>query len=69
MTNRPLLSLLVLITFAACVSETGRGLDTIARDSAGIHIVESNTPAWNNANRWHLAPEPILHLVDETKPA
>ena len=69
MTNRPLLSLLVLITFAACVSETGRGLDTIARDSAGIHIVESNTPAWNNANRWRLASEPILHLGDETKPA
>ena len=69
MTNRPLLSLLVIITFAACGIDTGRGPETIVRDSAGIHIVESNTPVWDGTDRWHLAPEPILHLGDETKPA
>ncbi len=69
MIHRLLLLLVIAIAVGACTSDTGRGLGPVVRDSAGIHIVESNTPVWADADRWHLAPEPTLHLGDETKPA
>ena len=59
---------LLLPIVAACADQTPPNT-AVVRDSAGIHIVESNTPAWNSGARWHLAPEPILHLGDETKPS
>ncbi len=62
MTNRPLLSLLVIITFAACGSDTGRGSDTIVRDSAGIRIVENTTPLWQPGQEWRLSPEPVVDI-------
>ena len=66
MTNRPLLSLLVIITFAACGSNTGRGSDTIVRDSAGIRIVENSTPLWESGQEWRISREPLLEIgVDD----
>jgi len=61
-TNRPLLSLLVIITFAACGSDTGRGSDTIVRDSAGVRIVENTTPQWQEGEVWRLSPEPVVDI-------
>lgn len=62
MTNRPLLSLLVIITFAACGSDTGRGSDTTTRDSAGVEIVESIRPAWDEATAWRIPSEPTVQI-------
>ncbi len=62
MTNSPLLSLLVIITFAACGSDTGRGSDTIVRDSAGVRIVENTTPQWRGGEEWRLSTEPSVDI-------
>ncbi len=62
MTNRPLLFLPVIITFAACGSDTGRGSDTIVRDSAGIRIVENTTPLWQPGQEWRLSGEPVVDI-------
>ena len=62
MTHRPLPSLLVIITFAACGSDTGRGSDTIVRDSAGIRIVENTTPLWQPGQEWRLSAEPVVDI-------
>lgn len=61
MTNH-LLPLLVVVTFAACASDTGRGSDTIVRDSAGVEIVESIRPAWNETTAWRISAEPIVQI-------
>ena len=63
------LPLLASIAFGACAADRVESRGPVVRDSAGIRIVESNTPVWNGTDRWHLTPEPILHLGDETKPA
>lgn len=62
MTNRPLLFLLVIITFAACGSDTGRGSDTIVRDSAGVRIVMNTIPQWQKGEEWHLSAEPVVDI-------
>ena len=62
MTNRPLHSLLVIITFAACGSDTGRGPDTIVRDSGGVRIVENTTALWQPGQAWRLSEEPVVDI-------
>lgn len=49
---------------AGCVSDAGSGTDdhVVVRDSAGITIVENQTPAWLPGEGWRLAPEPTLTI-------
>ena len=36
----------------------------VERDSAGITIVESFTPAWGDSARWRVGAEPLLDLAE-----
>lgn len=36
--------------------------NAIVRDSAGVRIVESRGPAWDDARAWRLSPEPVVSI-------
>jgi hypothetical protein len=36
--------------------------NAIVRDSAGVRIVESRSPAWSEDEGWRLSPEPVLSI-------
>src|SRR5688500_3807213 len=56
----------VLLAFGLVVTGCDRAISaaprTTARDSAGITIVESSAPAWNDRTRWRLEPNPVLDI-------
>ena len=62
MTQHPLVSVLVIITFVACSGDAGRGSDTTVRDSAGIRIVEHADGARERLPGWTLSTEPRLDI-------
>ena len=58
----------VLVTTAAflhaCAPSDDAPPQAIHRDSAGIEIVESFSPAWGDSARWRVDPEPLLDLAE-----
>jgi len=46
---------------AGCAAPDVRGRVTL-RDSAGVTIVQSNGPAWDDAKRWQVSAEPLLEI-------
>jgi hypothetical protein len=57
------------VLLAACGSPSHQG-DVAVRDSAGIQIVESASPAWSDTAGWRLSDEPTLSIgIQEGDPA
>jgi hypothetical protein len=54
------------VAAVALAAACGRGHDgaanAIVRDSAGVRIVESRGPAWDEGQGWHLSPEPVVSI-------
>jgi hypothetical protein len=46
----------------ACGGTSGERATSTVRDSAGIQIVESTAPVWEEGAGWQVAPEPILTI-------
>jgi len=68
--RRALFSSLVLAWLFACGTEDSADRGFTVRDSAGITIVESVEPAWEEGEGWTLSAEPILDIgVVEGEPA
>ncbi|HSM62114.1 MAG TPA: hypothetical protein VK849_15005, partial [Longimicrobiales bacterium] len=60
------LSLAIAVT--GCAREEASPA-SVARDSAGIEILESLRPAWGSEARWRIGPEPLLRIgVSEGDP-
>jgi hypothetical protein len=56
-------SILLLLPLAACDAAGGESSSGVAvRDSAGIQIVESTTPAWSDGQGWTLGAEPTVEI-------
>ena len=47
----------------ACAEATVEPSLVTDRDSAGVQIVEALRPAWDDAGRWSIDPEPVLDLT------
>lgn len=74
MLRRPQLTALVctlVIGPAGCQPDISTEAGVVERDSAGVRIVESATPAWNEASAWRLGDAPALEIgaVTTTNPA
>ncbi len=55
--------ILFSVTVSACGGGSGDDADTfIARDSAGIHIVENLAPMWGEGDAWQLSQQPLLDI-------
>jgi len=54
--------LVAALAVSACGSEEREGPTYTVRDSAGITIVESAEPSWEEGEGWTLTPEPILDI-------
>jgi hypothetical protein len=57
--------LLLTIVLGACAGGSTSGSPSAGgtvRDSAGVTIIESVAPAWTDAERWAVAPEPLLRI-------
>ena len=55
-------TLVLAVIISAC---TGGGTDSdtfTTRDSAGIHIVESVSPAWGDGDAWQLSEQPLVDI-------
>lgn len=55
----------VLLSGVACLSSCGDGGShdaVVERDSAGVHIVESAAPAWDEGEEWRLSDEPVVAI-------
>lgn len=52
----------VLVAVAAACSSSGGAPAPSVRDSAGIRIVESTAPQWDDGRGWTLSAEPILEI-------
>lgn len=63
--STPTVSVLGLSLFAGlgCVGEEGRSR-VVTRDSAGITIVESTAPEWEEGDDWIVGGEPLLDLAE-----
>jgi hypothetical protein len=46
----------------ACEREDDRGVTYSVRDSAGVAIVESASPAWTESEAWRVDPVPVLDV-------
>ena len=56
-------STIALALFVAACAGGGPGSDTYAaRDSAGIHIVESVAPVWGEGDAWELGQRPLVDI-------
>ncbi len=57
--------LAVSLPLHACTLQTSDVIhDVERRDSAGVHIVESHRPAWDDADRWAVDSVPKLDLAE-----
>lgn len=59
-----LLLVATLAVLHACAPSDDAPPHAIHRDSAGITIVESFSPAWGDSARWRVYPEPLLDLAE-----
>lgn len=55
-------SLLLLAALTACTTDMPERGGPIVRDSAGIRIIESQSPVWQPGTGWHLGGEPLTHI-------
>ncbi|MEE8571888.1 MAG: hypothetical protein V3T20_01365, partial [Gemmatimonadota bacterium] len=66
MDNRSEHSLVLVAAAAAwlcgCADRPPESSSAITRDSGGITIVENQTPAWSEADRWRITSEPLLDI-------
>jgi hypothetical protein len=66
MSRSKLVPALLIILSPACGSDVGGnegGASAVAeRDSAGVHIVESQAPSWADGEGWTVDPEPTLQI-------
>jgi hypothetical protein len=53
---------LFAIGLAACTGDAPRTGTPIVRDSAGIRIVESVSPRWQEDEEWRISAEPVLDI-------
>jgi hypothetical protein len=54
---------MILLFASACdIRDSGEAATTLARDSAGIHIVENRSPAWTNGDSWTIDPHSVLQI-------
>jgi len=51
-----------IVVAAACGCGAAGAADAIVRDSAGVRIVESRGPAWDDGREWRLSPEPVVSI-------
>ena len=51
-----------MVLYSACAGGESASAGLVARDSAGIEILESEAPAWPEGEGWRLAAEPSLSL-------
>lgn len=56
------LSVAVAFALAACDSGSPSSSRYTVRDSAGVQIVESTAPLWEEASGWSIAPRPIVSI-------
>lgn len=65
----PIFALMVL-TVVACGTENHPTEDFISRDSAGLHIIESLSPAWSDGSAWEVSSNPnlVIGLEDGADP-
>lgn len=67
--RRRTLSALPLLLAAACGPGSSDAAHLTLRDSAGIHIVESDGPAWGPDDAWRIADQPMLEVgADQDDP-
>ncbi len=59
---------LTLLAAAGCSSEGGAGGAAVARDSAGVEIVENSVPRWSDGEGWRLSERPILNIGEIESP-
>jgi hypothetical protein len=56
--------LVLVLVIAACEAKPAIvATPPITRDSAGIHIVENNTPQWTEQTKWRLSREPVIVIA------
>lgn len=58
----PGLPVVLLAALAACGTADSGPSEAAVRDSAGVTIVENRAPAWDDDERWRVAPEPVLEI-------
>lgn len=59
---RALSAVTCALLLAACNGEGDRTATHTVTDSVGVRIVESFEPAWDEGERWEIAPEPFLEI-------
>jgi len=62
-------SSVLTLALAACEGGDSAGGASVARDSAGVRIVESSAPRWTDRTRWRVDAEPVLDLGGGPNPA
>ena len=62
--RRDFIVLLSVVMLLAACTETADpgGATSVARDSAGVRIVESAAPAWSDESSWRLSDAPLLDI-------
>lgn len=53
---------LAAVTASACAADREQAPHSVARDSAGVTIVESTLAAWNADEAWTISGEPLLDI-------
>lgn len=53
---------LLAIPLMACTEDTPRASTALVRDSAGVRIVENNSPRWQEGEEWRLSVEPAVDI-------
>ena len=60
--NRHFLLSITILAFGACAADTPEPRGPLVRDSAGIQIVESSEPLWQDGDAWMVSPNPVLEI-------
>ena len=57
---------LLAVSLVACTNDTPRTSTALVRDSAGVRIVESHAPQWDDVTAWRLGGAPLIDIGGET---
>ena len=57
---------LLAISLMACADDTQPTNTTVVRDSAGVRIVESYAPHWDDVSAWRLDSAPLIDIGGDT---
>jgi hypothetical protein len=52
----------LLVLCVACTGGRGERAGVVTRDSAGVRIIESASPAWGDSAGWRLSGEPLVRI-------